>query len=119
MKGWNAVIRVYQGGFRRAMRALKECGPVERSPYHNVFVMRVEDPIALREAIERKTDTNTALYDAISRVAPAMRTIDFHRRGPPRQSADTVRVDPNQIEQCIWELDFRSAPELCRARRFS
>ena len=35
------------------------------------------DPTALLEAIERKTDTNTALYDAISRVAPAMRTIDF------------------------------------------
>jgi len=49
--------------------ALKQGGPVERSPYHNVLVMRVEDPTALLEAIERKTDTNTALYDAISRVA--------------------------------------------------
>jgi tRNA(Ser,Leu) C12 N-acetylase TAN1 len=77
VKDWNAVISVYQGGFRRALRALKQCGPVERSPYHNVLVMRVEDPTALLEAIERKTDTNTALYDAISRVAPAMRTIDF------------------------------------------
>ena len=57
--------------------ALKQGGPVERSPYHNVLVMRVEDPTALLEAIERKTDTNTALYDAISRVAPAMRTTDF------------------------------------------
>ncbi len=59
------------------MRTLKQYSPVERSPYHNVLVIRVEDPIALLEAIERKTDTNTALYDAISRVAPALRTIDF------------------------------------------
>jgi tRNA(Ser,Leu) C12 N-acetylase TAN1 len=78
VKDWNVVISVYQDGFRRALRALEEYGPVDRSPYHNVLVMRVEDPTALLEAIERKTEINTALYDAISRVAPAMRTVDFH-----------------------------------------
>ena len=78
MNDWNVVISVYQDGFRRALRALKEYGSVERSPYYNVLVMRVKDPTALLEAIERKAETNTALYDAISRVAPAMRTIDFH-----------------------------------------
>ena len=77
MKDWNVVISVYQDGFRRALRALKEYGSVERSPYHNVLVMHVEDPKALLEAIEQKTETNTALYDAISRVAPAMYTVDF------------------------------------------
>jgi tRNA(Ser,Leu) C12 N-acetylase TAN1 len=41
-------------------------------------VMRVADPTALLEAIERRTDENTALYDAISRVAPAMHTVEFH-----------------------------------------
>ncbi len=57
---------------------MKEFGAVERSPYHNVLVMKVEDPTALLEAIERKTEENSALYDAISRVAPVMRTIEFH-----------------------------------------
>jgi tRNA(Ser,Leu) C12 N-acetylase TAN1 len=78
VKDWNVVITVYQDGFRRALRALKECGPAERSPYHNVLLMKVDDPVALVEAIERKTKESTALYDAISRVAPAMRTIEFH-----------------------------------------
>ena len=78
MKDWNAVITVYQDGLRRALRTLKQFGPIERSPYHNVLLMRVEDPIALLDAIERKTEENTALYDAISRVAPAMRTVEFH-----------------------------------------
>ena len=40
--------------------------------------MKVDDPTALLDAIERKTEENTALYDAISRVAPAMRTVEFH-----------------------------------------
>jgi tRNA(Ser,Leu) C12 N-acetylase TAN1 len=78
VKDWNVVISVYRDGFRRALRALKEFGPVERSPYHNVFVMRVDDPTALLEAVEHKTETNTALYDAISRVAPALRAVEFH-----------------------------------------
>jgi hypothetical protein len=78
VKDWNVVISVYQDGFRRALRALKEMGPVERSPYHNVLVMTVEDPTALLEAVEWKTEQSTALYDAISRIAPAMRTVDFH-----------------------------------------
>ena len=50
MKDWNVVISVYQDGFRRALRALREFGPVERSPYHNVLVMRVEDPTALLDS---------------------------------------------------------------------
>jgi tRNA(Ser,Leu) C12 N-acetylase TAN1 len=32
----------------------------------------------LLEAIERQTETDPALYDAISRVAPAMRSFEFH-----------------------------------------
>ena len=78
MRDWNVVITVYQNGFRRALRALQEFGPVERSPYHNVLVMRVDDPMALLAAIEQKTEQSTALNDAISRVAPAMRTVEFH-----------------------------------------
>ena len=78
MKDWNVVISVYQDGFRRALHALRELGPVERSPYHNVLLMKAENPMALLEAVERKTEENPALYDAISRIAPAMQTVDFH-----------------------------------------
>jgi len=78
VKDWNVVISVYQDGFRRTLRALKEFGPVERSPYYNVLVMKADNPTALLETIERRTEENTALYDAISRVAPATRTVEFH-----------------------------------------
>ena len=55
MKEWNVVVTVYQDGFRRALRALQKFGKAERSPYHNVLVMKVEDPVALLEAIEKRT----------------------------------------------------------------
>jgi len=78
MKDWNVVISVYQDGFRLALRGLRRLGPIERSPYHNVLVMKVDNPIALLAAIEKSTQENTALYDALSRVAPGMRCFYFH-----------------------------------------
>jgi tRNA(Ser,Leu) C12 N-acetylase TAN1 len=77
VKDWNVVVTVYQDDFRRALQALQKLKLAERSPYHNVLVMKVEDPIALIEAIEQRTEENPALYDAISRVAPATRDFDF------------------------------------------
>ena len=70
MKDWNVVISVYQDGFRRALRALQQLGQAKRSAYHNVLVMKVEDPIALLEAIEKRTEENPALYDAIWSYSP-------------------------------------------------
>ena len=72
MKDWNVVVTVFQGGFKRVIRALRELGRVERSPYQNVLVIAAADPLELLDALERKT-----VYDAISRVAPAMRCFDF------------------------------------------
>jgi tRNA(Ser,Leu) C12 N-acetylase TAN1 len=77
VKDWNVVVSIYQYGFRRALRALEALAPVARTRYHNVLIMRVEDPIALLATIERQTEENPALYDAISRVAPAQRNFVF------------------------------------------
>jgi tRNA(Ser,Leu) C12 N-acetylase TAN1 len=78
MRDWNVVISIYQDGFKRAIRALNKLGRVDISPYHNVLVMTVEDPLALLGAIEKQTQERPDLYDAISRVAPAMRSFEFH-----------------------------------------
>jgi len=81
MKDWNVIITVFQDGFKRAVRALGAFGTVDRSPYHNVLVMAVDNPAALLEAIEREAVGRPFLYDAISRVAPVARCFEF-------QSAD-------------------------------
>jgi tRNA(Ser,Leu) C12 N-acetylase TAN1 len=90
MKNWNVIISIFQDGFRRAIRALRKLGPVERSPYHNVLLMAAEDPIGLLEAIERQTEVDPALYGAISRVAPALRSFEFH-------SAEDFQAGAKQI----------------------
>jgi tRNA(Ser,Leu) C12 N-acetylase TAN1 len=93
VKDWNIVVSIYQDGFRRAMRALRELASVERSPYHNVLVMRVEDPVALLEAVERQTEESPALYDAISRMAPAQRSFDFHSAQDLEEKAKTIMLE--------------------------
>ena len=90
---WNVVVCVYQNGFTRALHALQEFGAVERSPYYNVLQMKVEDPQALLAAIERRTEENPALYDAISRVAPAMREFEFHSAEEFKQNATAVLLE--------------------------
>jgi tRNA(Ser,Leu) C12 N-acetylase TAN1 len=77
MKDWNLVITIFQDGFRRAMRALRVLGTIERTQYYNVLTMKVDDPVQVLEAIELKTQESTALYDAISRVSPAIHGFDF------------------------------------------
>lgn len=77
MKDWNVVVTIYQQGFRRALHALRQVGAAERSPHHNVLVMKVADAAVALTAIEHRTELNPALYDAIARVAPAMRAFDF------------------------------------------
>lgn len=93
MKDWNVVITLYQTGFRRAIRALQDIGPVERSPYHNVLVMKVDEPAALLEAVERLTEERPALYDAISRVAPAARSFEFRSAEEFKAQAKSILLE--------------------------
>jgi tRNA(Ser,Leu) C12 N-acetylase TAN1 len=109
VKDWNVVISLFQDGYRHARGLLRELGAVERSPYHNVLVMKADDPIGVLETIERMTEENPALYDAISRVAPAMRTFDF-------QSAEEFRERSNLI-LCEWSQGLAGRSFHVRLRR--
>jgi tRNA(Ser,Leu) C12 N-acetylase TAN1 len=90
---WNLIVTVYQQGFRRALSALQDIGPTERSPYHNVLVMKVDDPMRVLEAVERVTEERPALYDAIARVAPAARTFEFQSTDDFEDNAKAVMLE--------------------------
>jgi tRNA(Ser,Leu) C12 N-acetylase TAN1 len=93
VKDWNVVVSIYQDGYKRALRALEEYGSVARSPYYNVLVMRAEDPMTLLEAVERRTEESPALYDAISRVAPAMRGFEFQSAAEFVEKAEAIMLE--------------------------
>ena len=88
VRDWNTIVTIYQQGFRRAIRALQKIGPTERTPYYNVLAMRADDPMATLETIERWTEEQPALYDAVARVAPAGFTFEFQS---PQDFRDHVK----------------------------
>ncbi len=88
MKDWNTIVTIYQQGFRRAVRALQKIGPTQRTPYYNVLAMKASEPTTALEAIERLTEEQPALYDAIARVAPAGVTFEFQS---PEEFRDRVK----------------------------
>ncbi len=93
MNDWNMLVSTYQGGYRRARRALQKLGSVDSTPYHNVIVMAASDPMALLETIERRTEEIPALYDAISRVAPAKAVFHFGSVDELKQKARAVVLE--------------------------
>jgi len=93
VKDWNFIVTIYQQGFRRALRALQDIGPAERSPYHNVLVMKVDVPLAVLETVERFTEERPALYDAIARVAPALRAFDFSSAETFKECAKSIMLE--------------------------
>jgi tRNA(Ser,Leu) C12 N-acetylase TAN1 len=92
VKDWNVVISIYQTDSGKRGAPFGNLA-VERTPYHNVLVMRVDDPTALLEAVERKTEEVPALYDAISRVAPAMWTFEFHSAEEFKEKARSIILE--------------------------
>src|SRR5512145_203660 len=114
MDDWNLIVTIYQGGLRRALRALQDIGPTARSPYHNVLVMRVDDRMAVLEAIERLTNERPALYDAIARVAPAMRTFVFQSTESFKESAKSIILEwlPSLTGRLFHARLHRRGPKL-------
>jgi tRNA(Ser,Leu) C12 N-acetylase TAN1 len=90
---WNAVVSVYQDGFTRALRALEKFGQVERSSYYNLLLMKLDDAVAVLEPVERLTEQSPALYDAISRIAPAMRCFEFHSAEEFKERARSIMLE--------------------------
>lgn len=93
MKCWNVVVCAYQEGFKHALSVLRELGPVERSPYHNVLLMTVDDPLAVLDRLEQRAKTEPVVYDVISRVAPAMRRFEFHSVEEFRDCARSIATE--------------------------
>jgi hypothetical protein len=84
---WNAVVTVYEEGYRPALRVLQQHSLVAKSPYHNVLPVTAEDPVALLEILEQHVAAEPALAASISRIAPAKATFDFISRADFEEKA--------------------------------
>lgn len=77
MRDWNVVVSVRQGGYTRARQLLQRFGPVFRTEYYNVLVMKVDDSHRLLEDLRARVAEDPSILAAVARVAPAVRCFDF------------------------------------------
>jgi len=74
------VATSIEGEFRRAVRALEAWGPVGRTDYYNVLVVRVEASREFLSDFGGCVDVTPEVLSFLSRVIPCDRTFDFHDR---------------------------------------
>jgi tRNA(Ser,Leu) C12 N-acetylase TAN1 len=74
---WNVVATVYEGGYRTTRRFLAPFGPIARTPYFNVLVMRVDDCAALLAAAAAAVEREPGLLNFLSRLIPCEAAFPF------------------------------------------
>ena len=77
MQDWNVVVSVRQYGFWRACELQGTLGPVSRTEFSNVLVMRVGDISGFMDALQTLLVEHADARAAIGRAIPATRTFLF------------------------------------------
>ncbi len=77
MHDWNVLITTREGGYSRAKRRLQRIGPVGRTTFFNVLVMKADDIPYLLETLRDWVTTDPTLMTCLARVVPATHCFDF------------------------------------------
>jgi tRNA(Ser,Leu) C12 N-acetylase TAN1 len=77
MQNWNVVVTVQTEGFLRACDVLSRFGPVSRTGFLNVLVMRAEEPVQLLRAVEKELERDPELRQSLARVIPVSHRFQF------------------------------------------
>jgi tRNA(Ser,Leu) C12 N-acetylase TAN1 len=77
---WNVVASTREHGFQRARKVLAEFGEVGTTGYHNVLVLRVDDPTIFAERLRAVMEEDPGVRETIARAEPC--TICFHFSSP-------------------------------------
>lgn len=90
MDDWNVVVTTEPDGFDEAVALLAPLGPVGRTGFYNVLVMKVDDVGSFLGELDRRAEEEPRLHETLSRVLPARHTFDF-------DSPDTFREEAARI----------------------
>lgn len=96
MHDWNTIINVNEGGFKRAFRILADFGPVAKTEFFNVLVLRAEDIPSMLEALRERLDRDPAGLAFLSRLIPLKETFIFQSVEEFEQKAkeSVIRLAP-------------------------
>jgi tRNA(Ser,Leu) C12 N-acetylase TAN1 len=74
---WNVVATVRDEGFIKALALLEQFGPVSRTEFFNVLVMRVDDIPNLLEALRQQIEKDPEVEAILARLVPASHVFTF------------------------------------------
>lgn len=78
MFDWNAVVSVFDHGFKRACDLLGTLGPVKKTEYFNVLVMKVADAGVFLKTLKEWSAHDPEIFTScISRAVPLTVSFDF------------------------------------------
>lgn len=99
MRDWNVVATARDGGFRRACELLSlGGGPLSRTEFYNVVVMKVPDIDVFLAWLERQWSASHHFADVVAHVRPARETFRFQ--------------SPEEFEEKAGQLARALAPGL-------
>jgi len=78
MLDWNVVVSTRERGFAAACGFLGKFGPVQKTPFFNVLIMRVENVREFLEGLHQKISENPGALNFLARVSPVSHTFEFH-----------------------------------------
>jgi tRNA(Ser,Leu) C12 N-acetylase TAN1 len=98
MKDWNVAASVHEGAFLQACELLEEFGPVRRTDFFNVLVIRVDDIHRMMEGLRIRVSQDPDISSVIGRVVPVTQTFSFQ--------------SPEEFESKAKEAVLKWVPEL-------
>lgn len=98
MKDWNVVVSVNEKGFNQAVNILKEFGPISKTEFFNVLVMRVGDMAGMCDTLKNRLEGDPSFLSFLSRLIPVTKSFTFQT--------------PEEFEQKVKETVSEWVPQL-------
>jgi hypothetical protein len=97
MKDWNIVVSVNEKGFNQAVNILKEFGPISKTEFFNVLVMKVEDIAGMCDTLKKRLEDDPSFLSFLSRLIPVTKSFTF--------------LSPDEFEQKVKETISEWGPQ--------
>lgn len=77
IRDWNVVVTARESGFVYTCELLEQLGPIKRTAYYNVLVMKVDDVDRFLATLDEWVAKDPAILTYLGRVVPAQHTFNF------------------------------------------
>lgn len=93
MPEWNAVVSIYEYGWKDAFEKLGSFGTVTKTPYLNVLLLKADDPPMLLQKVKEGMTDDPEGWSFLSRLIPITHTFTFQSQETFEEKAKETVLD--------------------------